>query len=128
MYCRSCGARNEEDAAFCKGCGKPMEGPAGKPPEAGPAPAPERMYEFQREWDDRCEEECTTKGQYSWIWGAIVVLIGLGIIIEFGIKNVEGVPDWVQDVDIWWMIPVLFGVLIILVGLEAVSRSGRYRK
>lgn len=108
-YCTRCGTQNDEDATFCKNCGAPMkEGAPGGP---------------WRHRDDRCEEDCAGEGKAPhWIWGVIVVLIGLYVIIEFGLKNIEGVPNEIKDFEFWWIIPVLIGVLILLAGLRIFTR------
>lgn len=140
VYCTKCGTDNEDDAAYCKKCGKPM---AGAPVEGAPAAQPQ-MYPPghdpdrrrggpsrgpQRDFDKQCEEDCSGSGQkYSWFWGAIIILIGLFIIFEAGIKNIEGLPDWVYDIQLWWVIPVLIGIIIIMMGMEAIGRSGRQRE
>lgn len=129
--CTRCGAQNEEDAAFCKKCGAPIGGAAPPPPEAYP-PGDWRRGEGkprrQGDWDDRCEEDCTGgSGRYAWIWGALIILFGIWIVVEFGVKNIEGLPRWVEDIEFWWVLPVLFGVLFILVGLDMLRRGARYR-
>ena len=140
-YCTKCGTENDDDAAFCKKCGRAMAdaapGPATEgtkaPPMPPPTPPPAQPHpahhEPDKDWDKdcdkECENDCSRGGHYSWFWGAIVMLVGLGIILEFGIKNIDGTPDWVQDINIWWMIPVLIGVVIILAGISVMSRSRR---
>jgi hypothetical protein len=151
-YCTKCGTKSDDDATFCKKCGASIKAPAeahvpvsgpepqhppaslqhpgGPPPPVAPGPHPKqpKRYDHQRDWDDRCEEECAgSHGRYSWIWGALIILIGMWIVFELGIKNIDGVPDWVKDFDIGWILPVLFGILIILVGLDAIQRTARYR-
>jgi hypothetical protein len=139
-YCTKCGKKNEDDAVFCKACGTPIKAPrAGgpepkHPPESVPAgappppPAPPKPYDRGRDWDDRCEQECAgSHSKYSWIWGAIIILVGIFLIFEFGVKNIEGIPDWIKDFEFWWVIPVLVGILVILLGVEAISRAGRQR-
>jgi hypothetical protein len=145
-YCTKCGMQNDDDAVFCKQCGASIAAPsqppepkqppgsakkaaaAPSPPATPPPPVPGRRYDHDKDWDDRCEEECTGgKGRYSWIWGALIILLGIWIIFEFGVKNIEGVPEWIKDFEFWWILPVLFGLLLILVGLDTISRMSRYR-
>ena len=140
MYCTKCGTENEEDAAFCKKCGKPLAGGPPPPPSGTPEPALyppghevdrrgyRRKYEHEKDWDKECEEDCSgASRKYSWFWGVIIILIGFFIIYEAGIKNIEGLPDWVYDIEIWWVIPVLIGLIIIMIGAEAIGKSGRQR-
>jgi hypothetical protein len=142
-YCTKCGKKNDDDAAFCNSCGapiqapvaggpEPMHPPVSTPPGAAPPPPtpprPPKHYDHDRDWDDRCEQECAgTNKKYSWLWGALIILIGIFLIFELGIKNIEGMPDWITEFEFWWVIPVLIGILIILAGVEAISRAGRQR-
>ena len=135
--CPKCGTKNDEDAKFCKKCGTSFKEPAPKIVEAEATPAPKvavpphqgRLHDHEREWDDRCEEECTGgSGRYSWIWGALIILLGIWISLELGVKNIPGVPSWVEDFDFWWVLPLLFGILLILAGLDAMKRMARYRE
>lgn len=138
-FCTKCGSKNVDDAAFCKDCGAPIppatpeEAPAGTPGEQPGMYPP--GYELDRrgrreprkkDFDKECEEECQEGSkEHSWVWALIIILIGLFIIFEAGIKNIDGVPDWVKDVQVWWVIPVLIGIMIISFGFKALTRSGR---
>ena len=141
-YCTKCGSPNDDDAAFCKSCGAPVPAlpPDGAPPpEGGEAPMYPPGYEYDRrggdaaprrrtekDWENECESECQDGGrQNSWFWGAIVILVGVFIIFEVGIKNIPGVPDWVRDINVWWVLPLLIGVFVIIMGVRVLSRSGR---
>jgi hypothetical protein len=145
LKCGKCGSENDEDAEFCKKCGLSLKGSAPKvvdtePPSTQSAPpAPqstqpskpprEHRFDHERDWDDRCEEECTGgSGRYSWIWGALIILLGIWISLELGVKNIPGIPEWVEDFDFWWVLPLLFGILLILAGLDAMKRMSRYRR
>ena len=135
VFCTKCGTENEDDAAYCKKCGVPIAGaPVEGAPMYPPGQDPDRRrsgrpYEPSRDWDKQCEEDCQGSGRkYSWFWGAIIILIGLFIIFEAGIKNIEGLPDWVYDIQLWWVVPVLIGIIIIMMGMEAINRSGRQRE
>ena len=134
-FCTKCGTENDEDAAFCKSCGAPIPPAA---PEGGAEGKPGMYppgYELDRrggrapprkDFEKECEEECQEGGrQHSWFWGLIIILIGLFIIFEAGIKNIDGVPDWIKDIQVWWVIPVLIGIMIVSFGIRALSRSGR---
>jgi hypothetical protein len=127
-FCSKCGNKNDEDAAFCKSCGAPIP-PAtvdGKPPMYPPGHEMDRRGMRQprpKDFDKECEDECSKGGkQHTWFWGVVVVLIGIFIIFEAGIKNIEGLPDAVYDVQLWWVIPLLIGIMIISAGLRVISR------
>ncbi len=138
-FCTKCGKKNDDDAAFCKFCGAPI--PPASTEEGGAPAAGEKPpmyppgYEYdrrgyrgppRRDFDKECERECQEGSrENSWIWGLIVVLVGLFIMFEAGIKNIDGMPDWVRDIQIWWVIPLLIGILIISFGLRLISRTGR---
>jgi hypothetical protein len=81
---------------------------------------------MSKDFDKECEDECQKGGkQNSWFWGLIVILVGLFIIFEAGVKNIKGMPDWVNDIQIWWIIPLLVGIMIISFGVRVLARSGR---
>lgn len=142
-FCTKCGNKNEDDATFCKSCGAPIppatpgEAPSGKPEEQPRMYPPgyeldrrgsrgPRKKDFDKECEEECQEECQEGGRKnSWLWGLIIILIGFFIIFEAGIKNIDGVPDLVKDVQVWWVIPVLIGIMIISIGIRALNRSGR---
>jgi hypothetical protein len=143
-YCTKCGTKNEDDALFCKKCGGSIAGPAetpepkhpptaaGMPPPAAPypptPPPAHRPPPKSKDWDSECEEECTSgKGRFSWLWGAVIILIGIVIVVELGLKNIEGMPDWVDEFEFWWIVPVLIGIVIIFIGLDFIQKASRYR-
>ncbi len=138
-YCPKCGTKNDDDAAFCKKCGAPQppakagepvgEEPGMYPPgyeldrrgKPGYAPPPKPPH--RKDFDKECEEECQgSGGTGGWFWALIIILIGVFIIFEAGIKNIDGMPGWVYDVDLWWLIPTLIGVMIIVAGVRVLSR------
>ncbi len=109
VYCTKCGAQNQPEAQFCLSCGASLTGP--------PAAA-------RRDWENECERECE-KGPRggSVIWGIIIILVGIYVLWEFGLKNVQGLPQWVYDFQFWWVIPVLIGIAIIVGGLRLAMRK-----
>jgi hypothetical protein len=139
-FCTKCGNKNDDDAAFCKSCGAPIP-PAdpGEAPKAEPKPGMYPPgYEMDRrgpharrpsprkDFDKECEEECQGSAQSSsWFWGAIIILIGLFIVFEAGIKNIEGVPNEIKDIQLWWIIPVLIGIMIVAAGMRVLARQNR---
>ena len=48
----------------------------------------------EKECENQCEEECHggPRGG-SIIWGVIIILIGLFVLVELGLKNIEGMPS-----------------------------------
>jgi len=110
-YCSRCGKKNEDDAKFCNKCGASLIG------------APR---EYDRRHEEKCEEECAggKKGS-SFFWALIIILIGLWVVWEFGLKNISGMPHWVSDFEFWWVIPVIIGIAIIITGLKMISREER---
>jgi uncharacterized membrane protein YvbJ len=108
-YCPKCGEKNEDDARYCNSCGAPLT-------------ATQRDYENEHE--DRCEEECAGGPRSApIIWGLIVVLIGLWIVFKFGLKNIQGLPAWVYEFEVWWIIPVIIGIAIIIAGIRMIIRK-----
>lgn len=118
VRCMECGTRNDEDAKFCNNCGAAFTGVRG---------------EADTEWRNKAEDECAktrggecakTRGGRIF-WGLVVTFIGVWLIFEFGIKNIEGLPQWVYDLTPWWIIPVIIGVVVIIAGIRLVSGKGR---
>ena len=109
-YCPKCGNKNPDGSAFCNKCGTSISG---------------FPRHYGKDRDDRCEEECHgEKDGGPHIWGIIVVLIGLWIIFEFGIKNIEGMPEALKDFEFWWIFPILIGLIIIIYGIQMLSKRG----
>lgn len=105
-YCPRCGAQNTDDSLFCKNCGSPMSG-------------------ARRDWDKQaekeCEETCSGKGRSgSLFWGIVVILIGVWIIINFVVSEIEGLPQWVYDFDFWWVFALIIGCLFIFLGIKSI--------
>ena len=109
VYCSKCGQQNADGARFCSSCGASL-GAVRK--------------DTEKECENQCEDECHggPRGG-SIIWGVIIALIGLFIVIEFGLKNVEGMPPWIADFQFWWIIPVIIGIAIIIAGIRMMSRK-----
>lgn len=122
MYCTKCGKQNDDDAAFCKSCGASLMG-AAPPGEAG---------QQWRHREGRPQEECDRECQHgsrggSWIWGVIVIVVGLWIIFNWALPNIDipGMPQWVSDFNFWWIIPLLIGLLIISIGARMIMKRGQ---
>jgi uncharacterized membrane protein YvbJ len=108
-YCSKCGVQNPEEAKFCNDCGTTLRG---RPRKKDPG--------------SECEDECSKgSGGFSWFWAAIVIVIGLWLIFEFGIKNIvneSDLPSWLNNCEFWWIIPVIIGVAIIVAGVRGLTK------
>lgn len=110
-YCSKCGQKNPDDSRFCNKCGASLMGPP---------------HEHKKGMDKECEDECAGgKKNASIFWAVIIVLIGLWIVFEFGIKNIPELPDWVGKFEFWWVIPVIIGIAIIITGLSIASKRSQ---
>jgi len=110
-YCPSCGAKNVDNAKFCIMCGASMMA------------APRAR---EKEWEDRCEKECAGGPRRASIfWAIIIILIGLWIVWEFGIRNIQGLPPELTNFQFWWIFPIIIGLVIIITGISMVTRGRR---
>lgn len=106
-YCPKCGKKNEDNAKFCNDCGSSLTG----------------KRDLEKEWEDRCEEECSGGSRHgSLFWGLIIACIGLWIVFEFGLKNIEGLPSQLYDFEFGWIIPVIIGLAILIAGIRIISK------
>ena len=122
MYCTKCGKQNDDDAAFCKHCGAPL---MGVPPQGAAGQEWERRG---RRAQNECDNECQRGNRgYSWIWGVIVIFIGLWVIVNWALPNIDmpGMRDMMSGFDFWWVIPLLIGLLIISIGARMIMRRGQ---
>ena len=117
VYCSKCGKKNEDDDEFCGKCGAPLT---------------ESKKSHEKEWENRCEEECAggKQGHHGWriFWGLVVILIGVWVIFELVLKNLaEDIPrlSWVNEISFpfWWIILGVVGILIIIAGLRMIMRK-----
>lgn len=110
VYCVRCGKPNQDGAVFCSYCGNSLAA-------AAPMKAPAVRQ-------DQCQEECE-KGPRSGsvFWGILVILVGLWIVFELGVKNIQGVPQWLADFQFWWIFPLLIGLVVIFLGLRLMIRK-----
>ena len=107
-YCARCGKKNEDDARFCNSCGAPLGG----------------VVREQRR--DQCDEDCSgTTRKGSWFWAIIVILIGLWIIFDFGVKNIQGLPPALADFQFWWIFPIVIGIVVIALGVGMLRKQGQ---
>ncbi len=77
-----------------------------------------------RQWDNDCDKECGgTSRRSSSFWAIIVVLIGLWIIFEFGMKNIQGLPPALADFEMWWIFPIIIGIVVIVAGVSMLRKQ-----
>ena len=111
-YCAKCGKKNEDDAEYCSKCGAPLTG---------------SKRDYEKDWDKRCEEECAGgKHGAPIFWGIIIILIGLVIIFEVVLKNIEGLPpvlSWIYTFEFGWLFALLIAIAIIITGLRIMTRK-----
>jgi len=94
VYCTKCGTKNEEDAAVCVKCGASL---VAYPPWRRARPRP--------------EEECFGLPHggaiAGLVIGIIIILVGLSSLLH---------------IDIWPLIIIIFGILIVAGALYGYSR------
>lgn len=115
VYCQKCGTKNDDDAKFCKNCSSSLIG----------APIPGTKRDYEKEWEDKCDEECAARGRSApAFWGIIVLLIGMLILIEV-LRNIEGLdlPQWFYDFNFWWIIGLVIALAIIFAGIKMLMRK-----
>jgi hypothetical protein len=119
VYCTRCGTKNDDDAAFCKKCGADLQGGT-TGPVATKAP--------QSKEQDDCERDCQgSKTEQRWFWGIVVIIIGVWIVIQFGLPNIVDLPPEIEDFEFCWVIWIIIGIAVLLAGVRMVTRSGRGR-
>lgn len=99
VYCSKCGFKNEDDVENCAKCGMPLQ-----------------MSRVERRGGRRVEDEC-----FGLPNGSIIVGIIIGImIILWGLTQVPGLLP--ENFELWWLILITFGILIIAGSLYRLSR------
>ncbi len=56
-------------------------------------------------------------------WGIIVILIGIWVIFEFGIKKIIGLPSWVYNFDWGWVFAIVIGLFILAAGINMIVKG-----
>ena len=102
VYCSKCGFKNEDDAEVCSKCGVSLQ---------------TSRYEKRGARGRRVEDDCFGLPH----GGAIVGLIIGIIIILWGLTQI--VPGLLpENFELWWLIIIIIGVLIISGSLYRFSR------
>jgi len=80
-----------------------------------------------KEWDKECsgaDRDCAGTSRSSRIfWGIIILLIGIWLLFEFGLKNIAGLPAWVYTFEFWWIFPVVIGIAIIIAAIRMMVKK-----
>ena len=118
-YCSKCGKKNEDAAEFCSQCGESLN--------------PKKQKDYEKEWEDRCEQECaggkgSGGGLWRIFWGLVIVIFGLWIVFELVLKNLaDEVTElaWVKDIafPFWWVIGAVLGIIIIISGIRIIVKK-----
>ena len=105
-YCPKCGKKNDDDATYCNDCGTSLTGTPGN-----------------NKKKEECEEECFGGSRVGpYIWGLIIILIGLTIVVNSGLDKIEGM-EWLQSIDMGWLLPFIIGIAIILMGARMLLKK-----
>jgi hypothetical protein len=105
--------KNDDNASYCKKCGVSLES---------------LKRDREKEWENRCEEECAGGNDgrgWAIFWGVIIILVGLLIIFEVLVKNMaRSIPwlSWVNSIEFGWIIAGVIGLFIIILGLRILTR------
>ncbi len=99
VYCSKCGSNNEEGAEFCAKCGASLQ-----------------LSRYERRRPRHVEDGCFGLPH----GGAIVGLIIGIIIILWGLTQIPGVLP--ENFELWWLIIIAFGVLMIAGAIYRLSR------
>ena len=59
---------------------------------------------------------------WSIFWGLIVIVFGIWVAIEFGLRHIGGIPAWITSIELCWIFPVIIGLLIILAGIRMLMK------
>ena len=103
-YCANCGMKNEDDATFCKKCGASLTG-----------------AQKSKGKDDDCV--CSGSKQNPMVplfWGAVIILVGLWVIIQFVIPA-SYLPPIYGDLSFGTLI-VIIAIAIIFTGIRILTK------
>ena len=118
VYCSKCGTENEESAETCIKCSAKLNVPGKKSLEKSIEDGTEEFGKRAEAWGKsfgkRQEEECFGLPHGGTIFGLIIGII----IILVGISLLIGI-----DLEIWPLMILIFGVLIISGALYTLTRK-----
>ena len=114
VYCSECGTKNEESAEICVKCGAKLNVPKEKSIEEGAEEFGKRAESWGESFGKRAEEDCFGLPHGGTIVGLIIGII----IIVVGISSLAGI-----DLELWPLIIVIFGVLIIGGAIYSLTRK-----
>lgn len=104
-YCVKCGAKNEDDAEFCKKCGASISDLK------------------KHDNDDDCVCSGSKRNPLAPVfWGIVVVLIGLWIIISFIVPS-DYLSENLQNFSFGGLIILIIAIAIILTGLRIITKK-----
>ena len=105
VYCAKCGTKNEDTAEFCVKCGASLI----------TGTVTSRRYERRR-----AEQECFGLPHGGSIAG---IVIGM-IVLLWGVSMLLQQTGWIsQTINLWWLIIIVFGVLMIAGAIYKITRS-----
>lgn len=105
VYCSKCGTQNEDTAQYCVKCGANLQ---------------TGTYESRTHERKRMEHECFGLPH----GGAIAGLVIGVIILLWGVFTLGHQMGWMpQQPDLWFIILIVFGVLLIAGAVYGMTRS-----
>jgi hypothetical protein len=117
LYCQKCGKKNEDDAKFCNSCGASLTG---------------AKVDGNKEWENRCDEECSGRkqnGNFMYFWLVVIALIIVGVIFSIIVKLVQNtnmgmhVPTWMINFPYWDFCGLIIVLVLLLIVLSAIFRA-----
>lgn len=118
VFCSECGTKNEEAAGTCVKCGAKLNVPREKSLEKRIEEGAEEFGKRAEAWGEsfgkRAEEECFGLPHGGSIFGLVIGII----IIVVGMAWLAGI-----DLEIWPLIVLIFGVLIISGAIYTLTRK-----
>jgi len=105
VYCPKCGTQNEDTAEYCVKCGANLQ----------TGTYASRMHERKR-----MEKECFGLPHGGAIFGLVIGII----ILIWGIFTLARQMNWVSETpELWFVILIIFGVLLIAGAIYGIRRS-----
>jgi uncharacterized membrane protein YvbJ len=118
VHCPKCWTKNEEDAKYCVKCGATLEGSRSSRALDSADEWGEDIGKRAERWGEsfgkRAEEECFGLPHGGSIFGLVIGII----IIVVGMALLAGI-----DLEIWPLIVLIFGVLIVGGAIYTLARK-----